>query len=101
MIRSSLLSYKSIQIYPVVNSAEVTNIQSHTENGRKFVTADVSSDNVICYLASYSGNRMIGCDIQRPVNGKVELSVADNGTQIKFMVWNTIMKPLISAREIY
>ncbi|MCH5210002.1 MAG: glycoside hydrolase family 25 protein [Oscillospiraceae bacterium] len=85
----------------VVNSAEVTNIQSYTENDRKIVTADVDSDNVICYLASYLDNRLIECDTKQPINGKVKLSVDNSADTVKLMVWNKIMKPLIPVREVY
>ena len=83
-----------------VNSAEVTNIQSRIENGRKIVTADVSSDDVICYLAGYWDTSLIECDTQQPLNGKVELSVCSSAESVKLMVWNKIMKPLMPIREI-
>lgn len=91
-----------IGITKVANSADVTNIQSSVSGGRKVVTADVSSDMVICYLAAYKNDALIECDSQKPINGKVELSVADNpDAQFKFMVWNAAMKPLMDARNIY
>ena len=92
---------QTIPIKRVVNSAEITNIQSRVENGRKIVTADVSSDDVMCYLAEYEDGALVECDKQQPSNGKVELSVTDNGKPVKFMAWNVLMKPLMNTREIY
>ena len=92
---------QTIPIKRVVNSAEITNIQSRIENGRKIVTADVSSDEVMCYLVNYSDGALVECDTQQPSNGKVELSVTDNGRPAKSMVWNALMKPLINTRDIY
>lgn len=91
-----------INITEVENNVNVTNIQSFAGSGRKVVTADVSSDNVICYFAAYKNGSLIECDSKKPVNGKIELSVNNShDAQFKFMVWNAAMKPLIDVRNIY
>lgn len=91
-----------IDITNVVYGASVTNIQSVSSNGRKIVTADVSSDKVVCYLVSYRDGQLVECDKKYPVNGSVELSIAnDDNAQFKFMVWNEAMKPMIEAKNIY
>lgn len=91
-----------IDVTNVVYSAKVTNIQSVNSSGRKIVTADVSSDKVVCYLASYKDGALVECDRQYPVNGKVGLSVENiSNAQFKFMVWNAAMKPLTDVRNIY
>lgn len=91
-----------IDVTNVVYSAEVTNVQSVSLNGRKIVTANVSSDRVVCYLVSYKNGQLVECDRQYPVNGSVELSIEDiPNAQFKFMVWNEAMKPMIEAMNIY
>lgn len=102
---NSITTYTSdgkIDVTNVVYGARVTNIQSVNSNGRKIVTADVSSDKVICYLVAYKDGVLVECDRQYPSNGSVELSIEDiPNAQFKFMVWNEAMKPMIEARNIY
>lgn len=91
----------TVTIIPVVNDVDVSNIQSQTSNGKKIVTADLSDNNVLCFLVRYENGIMTECDMQSPTDGHVQLSVMDNGSQIKFMVWNHAMKALTNARNIY
>lgn len=91
-----------INITEAANSVDITKVQSVNSDGKKIVTAEVSSDKVICYLAAYKDGALVECDRQYPVNGKVELSVENvSNAQFKFMVWNAAMKPLIESRNIY
>lgn len=91
----------TVTILPSVANVEITNIQSTDTNGQKIVTADVSNENVICYLAAYDNNRLTQCDIQKPVNGKIELCVSGNYDKFILMVWDLNMKPLMNTRFIY
>lgn len=88
------ISNGAVNIQSPVGSSVVSNIQIMTTGGRKVVTADVAAENAACYLASYSGEELSECDIQNPLNGKVVLSVADNGSPVKLMVWDENMRPL-------
>ena len=92
----------SVQITAVADNATVTNIQSVSQNGRKVVTANVSDDRVMCYLAAYQGGVLVECDSAQPSNGTFEVSVEESpNTQYKLMVWNMAMKPMINAVGIY
>ncbi len=91
----------SVDIYEAVEHVEVTNLQSEISNRMKMVTANVSDDNVICYLAAYDMNgNFVECDVQQPENGRIQLSVKD-GYHTKFMVWSKTMRPLINVKTIY
>ncbi len=99
---SSDTSDGGIQITAVANNVTVTNIQSVSQNGRKVVTANVSDDRVICYLAAYQSGVLVECDTAQPSNGTFEVSVEERpNTQYKLMVWNMAMKPMINAVGIY
>ncbi len=91
----------AVSIQSPVGSSVVSNVQVMTTGGRKVVTADVAAENAVCYLASYSGEELAECDMQSPSNGKAVLSVTDNGSPVKLMVWDKNMRPLIQARSLY
>ncbi|MBQ3464183.1 MAG: bacterial Ig-like domain-containing protein, partial [Clostridia bacterium] len=92
----------SVQITAVADNVTVTNIQSVSQNGRKVVTANVSDDRVMCFLAAYQGGVLVECDSAHPSNGTFEVSVEESpNTQYKLMVWNMAMKPMMNAVSIY
>ena len=95
------ISNGAVNIQSPVGSPVVSNVQIMTTGGRKVVTANVAVGNVVCYLASYSDEELVECDMQSPLNGKVVLSVTDNGSPVKLMVWDKNMQPLIQARSLY
>lgn len=96
------ISNGTIEIVAYTSDVNVNNIQSISFRGQKIVTANVSSDEVICCLAAYKNGALLECDRQYPISGSVELSVADTpGAQYKLMVWNAAMQPMMAAKDIY
>ena len=92
----------SVQITAVADNVTVTNIQSVSQNGRKVVTANVSDERVMCFLAAYQGGVLVECDSAHPSNGTFEVSVEESpNTQYKLMVWNMAMKPMMNSVNIY
>lgn len=92
----------AVQIIPTADDVTVTNIQSVSRDGKKVVTANVSDDSVMCYLAAFKNGALVACDAAQPSNGSVELSVSEgSNTQYKFMTWNMTMKPMMNAIGIY
>lgn len=96
------ISNGTIEIIAYASGVTVNNVQSISFRGQKIVTANVSSDEVICCLAAYKNGALLECDRQYPSSGSVELSVADTpGAQYKFMVWNAALQPMMAAKDIY
>lgn len=91
----------AVEISEIAIDAEITNIKSYNENGKKLVSAEVSDDSVICLLAYYEGGVLIECDMAQPENGSVELSVKQGNGQTKFTVWNKNMMPMMNVMNIY
>lgn len=96
------ISNGTIEIITYASGVDVNNVQSISFRGQKIVTANVSSDEVICCLAAYKNGALLECDRQYPISGSVELSVADtHGAQYKLMVWNAALQPMMTAKDIY
>ena len=91
---------KTIPIQRIIDSTKITNIKSYTENGKKIVTANISRNDVVCYLANYENGILSELDIKHPTNGSVELSVSDNGKTATFLVWSEEFKPLMFGQDI-